>query len=181
MLTLYLQQVRHYAPLVTGLALLPQTGVIALGSWLGGRLTSRVGPRLPMLIGMAGGAAGFFALAVVHEGVGYGVLVAPIAAAGFGISFTMPAATAAVVENVPPDRTGIASGALNASRQVGGALGIALLGALIGGAAAQFVAGFRAAVLIAGAAYLLGVLVTTRVPAPPGETERKRIAQPADH
>lgn len=176
-LTLYLQQVRHYPPLITGLALLPQTGVIAFGSWLGGRLTSRSGPRLPMLIGMSVGAAGFFALTIIHVGIGYGLLVAPIAAAGFGISFTMPAATAAVVEGVPADRSGIASGTLNASRQVGGALGIALLGSFIGGAPAHFVAGFRIAVLIAGAAYVLGTLVAALVPREVEESEVERVAQ----
>lgn len=176
-LTLYLQQVRHYSALLTGLALLPQTGVIALGSWLGGQLTSRVGPRIPMLIGLSIGAVGFFTLTVIHQGISYAAIVAPIAAAGFGISFTMPAATSAVVEGVPADRSGIASGSLNASRQVGGAIGIALLGAFIGGGAAHFVSGFRVALLIAGSAYVIGVLVAWCVPAKVDEQERERIAQ----
>ncbi|WP_239155572.1 MFS transporter [Amycolatopsis sp. FDAARGOS 1241] len=160
-LTLYPQQVRQLSPLVTGLALLPQTGVIAVGSWVGGRLTARFGPRLPMLIGLSVGAARFFALTVVHEGFSYPALAAPIAAAGIGISFTMPAATAAVVEDVPPERAGIASDALNAGRQVGGALGIALLGSFVGGA---FLPGFRLAVVIAGVTYVLAVAVATLVP-----------------
>jgi MFS transporter, DHA2 family, methylenomycin A resistance protein len=58
-LTLYFQQVRGYSALLPGLALLPQTGVIAFGSWLGGRIASRSGPRIPMIVGMAVGAAGF--------------------------------------------------------------------------------------------------------------------------
>jgi MFS transporter, DHA2 family, methylenomycin A resistance protein len=163
-LTLYFQQVRGYSPLQTGLALLPQTGVIAFGSWLGGRVTARGGPRLPMVVGMAAGAAGFLVLTITTRSIPYPALVAPMMATGFGISFTMPAATAAVVEGAPPGRTGIASGTLNAARQVGGAVGIALLGAFIAGGAAHFTAGLRTAMLVAGAAYALGALLALSVP-----------------
>jgi MFS transporter, DHA2 family, methylenomycin A resistance protein len=176
-LTLYLQEVRHYSPLLTGVALLPQTGVIALASWLGGQLTSRRGPRLPMLIGLSVGAVGFFALTIVHQNIAYWALVVPIALAGFGISFTMPAATAAVVEGVPADRNGVASGTLNASRQVGGAIGIALLGSFAHGGGEQFVSGFRLALIIAGAVYVVGALVATATPPKVDDSERERIAQ----
>ncbi|HEU5028395.1 MAG TPA: MFS transporter [Spirillospora sp.] len=163
-LTLYFQEIRGYTPLQTGLALLPQTGVIAFGSWLGGRVTARGGPRLPMVAGMAAGAAGFLALTITTRSIPYAALVVPMMATGFGISFTMPAATAAVVEGAPPERTGIASGTLNAARQVGGAVGIALLGAFIAGGAAHFTAGLRTAMLVAAAAYALGALLALSVP-----------------
>ncbi|KAB2370682.1 MFS transporter [Actinomadura montaniterrae] len=163
-LTLYFQQVRGYTPLQTGLALLPQTGVIAFGSWLGGRVTARGGPRLPMVAGMAAGAAGFLALTIATRSIPYVALVVPMMATGFGISFTMPAATAAVVEGAPPGRTGIAAGTLNAARQVGGAVGIALLGAFVAGGASHFTAGLRTAMLVAAAAYALGALLALLVP-----------------
>ncbi|MDL4815196.1 MFS transporter [Actinomadura opuntiae] len=174
-LTLYFQQIRDYSPLMTGLALLPQTGVIAFGSWLGGRVTARGGPRLPMIVGMATGAAGFLALTVTTRTVPYAELVVPMMATGFGISFTMPAATAAVVEGAPPERTGIASGTLNAARQVGGAIGIALLGAFVAGGKADFVPGLRVAVVVAGAAYALGALLALSVPRP-----RREAAEEAE-
>jgi DHA2 family methylenomycin A resistance protein-like MFS transporter len=159
---------RRYAfsPLLTGLALLPQTGVIAVGSWFGGVTTGRVGPRVPMMVGMAVGAAGFFGLTVIGPHTAYLAIVAPMAAAGFGISFCMPAATSAVVEAAPPDRGGIASGALNASRQVGGALGIALLGSFIAAAhgLGATLSGARLAMIVAGVAYVIGLALAVSMP-----------------
>jgi MFS transporter, DHA2 family, methylenomycin A resistance protein len=163
-LTLYFQQIRGYSALLTGLALLPQTGVIAFGSWLGGRIISRRGPRLPMIVGMAVGAAGFFGLTIIGRSVPYWGLVLPMAATGFGISFSMPAATSAVVEGAPAERTGVASGTLNASRQVGGAIGIALLGAFIAGGPASFVPGLRVSMVVAGVTYALGAALAVTVP-----------------
>jgi DHA2 family methylenomycin A resistance protein-like MFS transporter len=158
-----------FSPLQTGLALLPQTGVIAVGSWLGGRVTTKRGARTPMAVGMAAGAAGFLGLCVIGTHTPYAALVVPMIAAGFGISFCMPAATSAVVEAAPPGRAGIASGALNASRQVGGALGIALLGAFIasrsgGSSLAQVITGARTAMLLAAGAYLAGLVLALSIP-----------------
>ena len=165
-LTLYFQQVRGDSPLLTGLALLPQTGVIAIGSALGGRVTGRSGPRVPMITGMTVGAAGFLALIIVSRSIPYWALVLPMAATGFGISFTMPAATAAVVEAAPSGRTGVASGTLNASRQVGGAIGIALLGTFVADGTARFVPGMRISLIIAAAAFALAAALALTVPRP---------------
>jgi hypothetical protein len=66
-----------FAPLLTGLALLPQTGIIAVGSWFDGVLTGRIGPRLPMIVGMAVGAAGFFGLTVLGPTTPYVAIVVP--------------------------------------------------------------------------------------------------------
>jgi MFS transporter, DHA2 family, methylenomycin A resistance protein len=165
---------RRYAfsPWVTGLAPLPQTGVIAVGSWFGGIVTGRIGPRVPMMVGMAVGAAGFFGLTVIGPETPYLAIVAPMAAAGFGISFCMPAATSAVVEAAPERRAGIASGVLNASRQIGGALGIALLGSFIAAAhgLGATLSGARMAMIVAGAAYVIGLALaasTVRAPDKP--------------
>lgn len=74
----------------------------------------------------------------------------------------MPAATTAVIDAAPAERAGIASGLLNTGRQVGGALGIAVLGTLY--AAATFPTGFRLAVAVAGAAYLGGLALALALP-----------------
>ena len=89
-----------------------------------------------------------------------------MSAAGFGISYCMPAATSAVVEAAPPDRPGIASGALNASRQVGGALGIALLGSFIADRHSLdgTQSGARLAMVLAGTAYVIGVALAASMP-----------------
>ncbi|WP_051764258.1 MFS transporter [Streptomyces sp. NRRL F-5135] len=116
-LNLYVQQVLHPSPLVAGAALLPQMGVVALGSALSGRHTARAGgPRRTMLIGLTAGAAGLLGLAATGAHTPYALLVAPLVATGFGMAFTMPAATTAVVETAPHERAGLASGVINAAR-----------------------------------------------------------------
>jgi DHA2 family methylenomycin A resistance protein-like MFS transporter len=161
-INLYFQQVVGYSALVAGLALLPQLGVVAAGSALSGRFTARVGgPRRTMEIGLLVGGAGLFGLIAVGDGTPYGLLVVPLVAVGFGMSFTMPAATTAVVEGVSADRAGLASGVINAARQLGGVIGVAVLGALISGSHGPgFIPGLRVALAIAGAAFLAGAGIT---------------------
>jgi DHA2 family methylenomycin A resistance protein-like MFS transporter len=157
-ISLYFQQVRGFSALQTGLALLPEGIFVALGAVLSGRVTARAGPRLPMLIGLLCGAAGFAGLTMAGRQTSFGVLVAPLVAAGFGMAFTMPAATAAIIEAAPARRAGIAAGVLNASRQTGGAIGVALLGTLLAGSG--LVPGLHVAMTISAAAFLLGAVVT---------------------
>jgi DHA2 family methylenomycin A resistance protein-like MFS transporter len=157
-LSLYFQHLRGFSPLSTGLALLPEGVFVALASMLSGRLMGRTGPRLPMLAGLMCGAAGFAGLIAAGQSTPYAVLVAPLIAAGFGMAFTMPAATAAVIEDAPAEQAGIASGVLNAARQAGGAIGVAVLGTLIAGH--TFVSGLHVAMAVSAGSFLLGAVVT---------------------
>lgn len=93
----------------------------------------------------------------------YAALIVPMAATGLGISTTMPAVTSAAVEGAPAGLSGIASGTLNASRQVGGAVGIALLGAFVAGRAG-FDSGARTAMVVAGVAFALGAVIAAFIP-----------------
>jgi DHA2 family methylenomycin A resistance protein-like MFS transporter len=159
---LYFQDVRHYDALRAGLAILPEGIWVPLASFLSGRFTARRGTRPTMLLGLIIGAAGQFGLAVGGAHTPYGLLVVPLMAAGFGMAFTMPAVTTTVVEAAPPRHAGVASGAVNASRQMGSTIGVALLGTLAGGVSGQAAgpaAGMHAAMAAAGAAFLLGALV----------------------
>jgi MFS transporter, DHA2 family, methylenomycin A resistance protein len=158
-MSLYLQHVRGDSPSLAGAALLPEALAVLVASPLSGRLVGRSGPRLPMTAGMLLGAAGFASLALVRPGTPYGLLVAPMIAAGFGTSFTMPAATAAAMGAVAAERGGLASGALNASRQVGGAVGVALLGALVA-AHRSFTPGMELAMLLAAVAFAAGAAIS---------------------
>jgi MFS transporter, DHA2 family, methylenomycin A resistance protein len=167
-MSLYLQRIHHLTPLVTGLALLPQMAMAIVGSITSGRVMARTGPRRPMLVGLTLGGAGLLALAVVvgTHGV-YVLLVVPFVAAGLGMSLTMPAATAAVMEAAPSERGGLASGTINAARQVGGVIGVALLGTLVASRAA-FTPGLRVGLTIAAAAFLLGAMLTALTVNRPG-------------
>jgi len=159
LMSLYLQDVRGYSALATGLALLPEAALLVVASTLSGRIMARTGPRPPMLAGLVLGWAGLAGLAVAGAHTSYALLVAPMAAAGFGMALTMPAATASVIEAAPADRGGIASGVVNAARQSGGVLGVALLGSLVQ-ARAAFIPGLHAGLVIAAGAFLAGAVIT---------------------
>jgi DHA2 family methylenomycin A resistance protein-like MFS transporter len=164
---LALQQLRGMSPLVAGLALLPEAGLVSLGSLLSGRLTGVAGPRPAMLVGLGCAAAGLVGLALAGAQAPYAVLVAPLAATGFGMSFTMPAATSAVVDAAPVGRAALASGVINAARQAGGLIGVAVLGGLVA-RRGDFETGLHTGLLAAAGAFGLGGLLTliTRMPRP---------------
>ncbi len=159
-INLFFQQVKGYSPLLTGLALLPETGMAWLASWLSGRLTAQMGPRLPMILGTLIGAAGFLSMIVVDIPTPYLLMCVLLMAIGFGMAFTMPAMTNACIESAPRERSSIASGVLNAGRQAGSALGVALLGSLAAGRSGTFVSGMHSALLIAGAVFLVAALLS---------------------
>ena len=112
-----------------------------------------------MLVGLVVGGAGMAGIALAGAHSSYWVLVAPLMGAGLGMSFVMPAATTAVMEAAPSERGGLASGTLNAARQVGGAIGVALLGALVA-RGTEFVGGFRIAMVVAAGAFVLAAVLT---------------------
>ncbi|WP_181700007.1 MFS transporter [Nocardia sp. GTS18] len=127
-LTLYLQRVRDYSPIMTGLAWLPFAVGIILGAGLAPKLLSTVAPRL-----VAGGGALLSALAALWFSTitttsGYWSHLAPpmlVSALGFGLG--VMALTQAAVYDVDSDKAGIASALLNSAQQIGVALGIAVL------------------------------------------------------
>jgi MFS transporter, DHA2 family, methylenomycin A resistance protein len=157
-ISLYFQHVRGYTPIETGLALLPQGLFVALVSVASGRITGRIGSRTPMLIGLSVSGAGLLGLIAAGQDTTYALLVVPMIALGAGMALTMPAAIAAIIQSAPADRAGIASGVLNASRQAGGAVGVALLGTIVGSGA--FVPGLHLAMGVAGAAFFGAAGVT---------------------
>ena len=162
-LSLFLQQSRHESALATGLLILPMSVAVGAGSLVSGPLTARLGPRPPMVAGLGLAAAGAALLATVGAGTSLGTLVAGSVLLGL-CSLAMPAMTAVVVGAAGSEHAGVASGILNAARQSGGALGVALLGSLLassgpGGHAlslhvplAAAAAGYVLAAALAGAA-----------------------------
>jgi MFS transporter, DHA2 family, methylenomycin A resistance protein len=160
LLPLYFEQLRGYTALLTGAAILPQVVMAAIVAYLGGWMTSRVGARLAMIVGLLVGGAGFFAMLIAEkDGPAYGLLVPALFAIGFGTAFTMPAATAAVLEAVPKDRAGLASGALNSSRQVGSLIGVAAFGSLVSNQT-NFVFGMHIAFALGGVVFLAACAFT---------------------
>ncbi len=130
-LTLYMQQVLHFSALQAGLSFLPMTLSIVLTSTIAPRLVARVGVRPVLAAGMLTSAAGLALLTGVRPGGSYLANVLPggvLSAAGLGLSLVP--ATIAAVQGVSAAQSGLASGLLNTSRLVGGALGLAVLSTL---------------------------------------------------
>jgi DHA2 family methylenomycin A resistance protein-like MFS transporter len=129
-LSLVLHEKLGLSPLDTGLALLPLAlliGTIAFGS---GRLIARLGEWRAMLTGLAAGTAGTALLAIFGGDSVAATIVFAVPVAG--VALTMQAMTALAMEGTPVERIGLAAGVQNAARQAGGALGVALLGTLLG-------------------------------------------------
>lgn len=154
-LTLYFQHIRNYSALATGFAFLPFIGTNSIGSYLGGKITSNIGARLPMIIGLFVGAMGYFILLILNNHTPYFMMILPLIAMGFGVAFTIPAATVATVHSAPEGRAGIASGALNASRQIGSLMGVAIFGTIIS-LSKNFMSGMHDTLIIGGLFYLAG-------------------------
>jgi EmrB/QacA subfamily drug resistance transporter len=126
--SLYLQQVLGYTPIEAGLAFLPMTFAIIVGSTLAGRLVSRVGPGRVLTLGMGLAAAGMLLYARLPTHGSYvGDVLAPSLLVALGIGLSFVPVTIAAVAGVAPQQAGLASGLINTSRQVGGSLGLAVL------------------------------------------------------
>jgi DHA2 family methylenomycin A resistance protein-like MFS transporter len=136
----------------TGLALLPMTLVTGAMAFLSGRLVGRIGEWNAIVVGLTAGAAG----ALVTSVAATGVTTLIVSSVPLGVSaLAMPAMTAVAMSHAPRPRIGLASGVFNASRQTGGALGVAVLGALLVGGTGYV--SLHAAFLAIAGAYAGGV------------------------
>jgi DHA2 family methylenomycin A resistance protein-like MFS transporter len=131
LLSLYLQQQRGLSPLATGLVFVPMTGLTAVVTLLTPRIAARFGPWVPMALGQVLMAVGLLSLSVATVGAPIWLLAALTIPVGLGASLAVPTLTALLVGSVPSERAGTASGVLNTCRQLGGALAIAVFGALV--------------------------------------------------
>ena len=151
--SLYFQHERGLTALRTGIALFPAVAVTMFASVLSGRLARRTGNRPLVVTDMLLGAAGLAGWVAAGPNPDYALLVAPMAAAGFGTSFALTGATTTVMSAAPDGYSGTASGLFNTTRQIGSAVGVALGGSLLA-ANASFTTGLRTSMAIGAAAYL---------------------------
>jgi MFS family permease len=129
--TLYMQEILHYSPLKAGAGYVPITAGFAVAGGISSQLITRVGARIVIVAGALIGGAGVFLIARVPVGGSYVADVLPgmlIMALGMGAVFV--AATAAASDGVPSSQAGLAAGLLNASQQLGSAVGLAVLSAI---------------------------------------------------
>ena len=165
-LSLYFQQVLHDSPLATGLAIAPQ-GIIGFTAGVfGARLASRVGVRRVLVLTSAVATLGFLVLTRLPASGGYSPLLAAVMLVGFGTAGTAFGTMVTASHGVADDDQGLVGGVINTSRQIGAAIGAALLPAIAvavdrGGHTAA-ASGDRAAMLAGAVAAALALVVALR-------------------
>lgn len=158
-LSLYLQQARGFSALGTGLAYLPLMSTFIVSNVASGVVAARTGPRLPMIFGASATLVGFAMLSRLGPATSYLAMLLPFIVLPAGMGFAVPAMTAAVLSSVDRRRSGTASAVLNAARQTGGAIGVAIFGALVGSTPIQIVQGLKTASLISVVLLLIATMV----------------------
>ena len=129
--SLYMQNVLGYSPVETGAAFLPMTVLIILVAPIAGRLSDRYGSRWLVSIGMVLLAVQLLYLSRLGADASFWRILPGFLIGGVGMSMTMTPTAAAATRAVPVAKAGVGSAVLNAMRQVGGSLGIALMGAIV--------------------------------------------------
>jgi EmrB/QacA subfamily drug resistance transporter len=171
MLTLYMQQVLGYSPLRTGVAYLAVAGTAIFWSALAAQLVTRIGVKPVLVIGMAALTGGLVYFTQVSVGGSYlGDLLPGFLLIGVGLGFSFVPISIAALAGVEEAEAGLASGLINTSQQIGGALGIAALSAIATTTTSDEVSngttlnlaltdGFQGAFVAGAAVALVGVLV----------------------
>jgi EmrB/QacA subfamily drug resistance transporter len=166
--SLYVQQILGYSPIQAGASFLPWTLLIVVLAPQAGRLTDRVGPRWLVTGGMIVLASSLFLFSRMGADETFWGLLPAMILGGVGMSATMPPVTTTAMGSVSPDKAGVGSAVLNSMRQVGGSLGIAVMGAIVASAVTttggrpkpdEFLTGFHHALETATAIALAGALI----------------------
>jgi predicted MFS family arabinose efflux permease len=131
-MSLYMQGIHGYSPFQAGYRFLPMTGMIIVTAPLAGRYAQKHGSRAPMTYGLILAGGGLLVLGLMLQvDSSYWFLLPVFVAMGHGMGATMAPMTAAVMNAVGHQRAGLGSAMTNTSREVGGVLGIALLGTIL--------------------------------------------------
>ncbi len=130
-LSLYLQESRGLSVVQTGLAFIPVTGFSIVMPILAAAMAEKKSPWLPISLGQIFMFTGLLLLSAYARNASIPVLILCMIPVGLGAGLAMPSATSLLLNSVPKEISGTAGGILNTSRQIGGALGIALFGTLI--------------------------------------------------
>jgi EmrB/QacA subfamily drug resistance transporter len=140
--SLYMQNVLNYSPVQTGASFLPMTVLVILIAPRAGALTDRVGSRWLVAAGMSLLAGMLLYYSQLGANESFWALLPGLLLGGIGMGMTMTPITAAAMSAVAVDKAGVGSAVLNSARQVGGSLGIAVMGAIVAsGAGAALKAG----------------------------------------
>jgi EmrB/QacA subfamily drug resistance transporter len=167
--SLFLGQVLGYSPIQTGATFLPMTVLIVFVAPLAGRFSDKIGSRWLMGAGLVLLSASLLSFSMLDASSNFWNILPGLILGGFGMSLAMTPTTAAAMSSVPVDKAGVGSAVLNSMRQVGGSLGIALMGAIVASSVSveprdpryvgQFVEGYQNALHVAAAIAIVGAIV----------------------
>jgi EmrB/QacA subfamily drug resistance transporter len=130
LVTQYFQFVKGYGPLSTGVRLLPVASFVAISSILGARLAVRIGAKLVVASGLFLMGAFYLWVTTAAAGTGYGTIAAQMVVLGTGMGLTSAPATEAIMGVVPKAKAGVGSAVNDATRLLGGTLGVAVIGSV---------------------------------------------------
>jgi EmrB/QacA subfamily drug resistance transporter len=163
--SLYMQGILGYSPVQAGAAFLPMTVLIILVAPIAGRTSDRIGSRALMTGGMLLVAVQLVYFSLLSADASYFELLPALVVGGIGMALTMTPSAAAATRAVPVDKAGVGAGVLNAARQVGGSMGIAVMGAIVAHEAHgvrsvdAFMAGFERSLQVAALIAAAGAVV----------------------
>jgi DHA2 family methylenomycin A resistance protein-like MFS transporter len=162
--SLYFQELRGLSPLATGLAFMPMTALSVFVNPLAARIAERFGSRVPIATGQFLMAASLLSLCVAATGAPIALLSMLTIPIGLGAALAIPTVTALLLNSVPAERAGTASGVLNTCRQLGGALAVAVFGALVAHRE-TFLQGLQVSLVIAAVLLLVTASASLLLPA----------------
>jgi MFS transporter, DHA2 family, methylenomycin A resistance protein len=152
-LSLYFQQVNGLSAFATGLAFVPMLGAVLPINLIAPRVTERIGAPATIATGAALSAIGCLAILGIEPDTSYWAICLQLIAMSTGLGLLVPPLTSTLLGSVEKSRSGIAAGVLNATRQTGSVLGVALFGSLVGQSGA-FMTGFHASLIISAGVLL---------------------------
>ncbi|MEV4611031.1 MFS transporter [Kitasatospora sp. NPDC049258] len=196
-LPLLMQDVMGWAPSAAGIAGLPSTAMIVAAAPVAGALTARYGPRPPLVAGLTLCAVALAGLSAYGEHARYPQYLWVLLVMGFGMGLTFAPVSITVMRRVEPARAGMASATVNTLRELGGVIGVVVLGAILasrlppgpagpGTDGPAFVEGLHLALrcgsaALAGTAALVALLLRPRpaTPTAPAADRPTPAAEPA--
>jgi MFS family permease len=187
--SLYMQNVLGYSAVQAGASFLPMTVLIVLVAPIAGKVSDRFGSRWLMGAGLTLLAVSLLIFSRLDTNSSFWDILPGLIVGGFGMALSMTPTAAAVMRAVPTDKAGVGSAVLNSMRQVGGSLGIALIGAIVASyvsarpgtpeALPQFVDGFQHALVVAAGIAVVGAVVAITLVRPHARPERAAVPEVA--
>ena len=181
--SLYMQNILGYSAVQAGAAFLPMTMLIIFIAPLAGKTSDRLGSRGLMTAGMILLSVQLLIFSRLGVDASFFDLLPALVIGGVGMSLTMTPSAAAATRSVPVDKAGVGAAVLNCARQVGGTMGVAIMGAIVAGKAGgertpeAFMSGFQTALEVAAGIAVVGAVVAYVLVRPhEGAGERERAA-----